>query len=123
MPAPTRVTASGSIVLNDGLDMGDAWVSDVIDFKDMVIGSIQIYWSGVDAVDGSFTLKISNLPEGDSFVPYETAVMTADCNAHIFLLTSGFIGFRYAKIEYTPNSVSAGTAKIIAVGKKSGGII
>lgn len=103
--------------------MGAQWSSQVMDFKDMVVGSIQMHWADVNAVDGSFALHISNINEADAFVPYETAVMGSECNAHIFLLTSGFIGFRYAKIVYTPNSVNAGTAKVIAVGKKSGGII
>lgn len=100
------------------------FISDVIDFHDMPMGSIQIIWSGVaGALDCSFKLYASNLPEVSSFDIDGTEIDGSEIIPHnndgCRIWIRDRIGFRYVMIRYTKNGTTDGSVDILAYGKKS----
>lgn len=100
--------------------------STVIDFKDMPLGSIHIFWSsvvGATPYTGAFKIYGSNRPEVSSFDLDGTLIDGAEITPHNAngsrLWIRERIGFRYALIRWTPGNVTSGTCDIIAIGKKT----
>jgi hypothetical protein len=119
------VTGSGVIHVEKNKPMNADFDSGLMDFRDMPIGSIQAYWSGNDVNTGTVELYVSNLVDENTFTAFPGSLQTMDsgCQAHMFLLSAGVIGFRYAKVRYKANGVSTGVMGVVAVGKKTGGIM
>jgi hypothetical protein len=98
--------------------------SNVIDFKDMPMGAIHFLWSNiVGAVDCTFKIYASNLPDISSF---DVDGCLVDCGSFVVHNTNGSriwirdrLAFRYAMIRFEKNSVTSGSVDIIAIGKKS----
>lgn len=107
------------------LDMSQDAVSEMIDFKEMTVGSWQAFWSGNDKLDGRLVAYGSNVREVDKFAKIHcgehTLVETGgagDEKTHLDNL--GVIGFRYILLKYYAGSNTAGTLTAFAVGKKNG---
>ena len=106
------------------VSLATAFASSVIDFKDMPLGSIHIFWSGiVGDLDGVFKVYASNVPDLSSFDVDGTEIDGASIVPHNAsgsrIWIRDRIGFRYALVRWTPNSITAGTGDIIAIGKKT----
>lgn len=101
--------------------MGQGFDSDIADFRDMAIANFQVVWDeNIDALDGTFEIFASNFQEPYTFAKYPDSlfVMDGDCQSLMWEFTR--FGFRYGFIRYTPNSVTTGTLKAVAVAKKAG---
>jgi hypothetical protein len=97
------------------------FLSHIAAFKDSKIVSIQACFSGLTHNDGVLELLVSNLPDDDTFLPsgHEPIVVDAVRRAaggHIWSFAD--YSFRYGRIRWTKGSNTAGTGKIIAVGKR-----
>jgi hypothetical protein len=99
--------------------MGNSLTSDIIDFRDMPIGSLQAVWGGVDAADGYFEAYASNFTEESTFdtIKGSKQIVTTAAGSRVWNL--GLIGFRYAVVKWFPGSVTAGSCLIVALGKKT----
>lgn len=106
-------------------DASSNFNSQVIDFKDSPMGSIQFFWRDlVGSLDNSsFQLYASNLPDVSSFDLVGTEI---DCGEIIPHAANGSaiwirdrIGFRYLMARWTAGDVVDGQIDIIAIGKKS----
>lgn len=107
-----------------GRSLASDFTSDVIDFKDMPMGSVQILWDGiVGALDGTWKIYCSNLPDISSFDAAGTLIDGAEITPHgasgARMWLRDRLGFRYALLRWTAGSVTAGNCDIIALGKKS----
>jgi hypothetical protein len=98
--------------------MGADFISTVGDFREMSIGFIQAIYDGVDAFDGSFEIFVGIENDESTFarLPNSALVMDADCNSICWNLCC--IGYRFFYVKYTANSVTTGTVKLLARGKK-----
>lgn len=108
----------------DGVSLGADFVSHIIDFRDMPMGSIQIVWQGAGgAMDGEFTIHASNLPEESSFdedgCVIECSEMTLGKASGSRIWIRDRLAFRYALVRYKANGTVGGTVEVIALGKKS----
>jgi hypothetical protein len=95
------------------------FVSDVIDFRDMPIGSLQAVWNGANAADGYFEVYSSNFRElatFDNVRGSKEEVKVAD-GSRVWNL--GLIGFRSALVKWIHGSNTAGTCLVVAMGKKT----
>lgn len=101
--------------------MALAFNSEVIDFKDMPMGSVQIRWTGATGVlNGTFKVHASNFPEDATFDGNDLAPsfpLDASTGSPIWIRER--IGFRYAQVRFTPGGVTGGLCDIVAIGKKS----
>lgn len=98
--------------------LGADFNSNIIDFKEMNTGFIQtVTTSAPDALDGSFSLKVSILPDPASFTPYPDSVRTLNASCNNFGWAFHGMPFRYAMVCYTANSVTAGLVTIYARAK------
>ena len=98
--------------------------SDVIDFVDMPIGSVQILWAGgTGTPNGQVKLYASNFPDLSTFDPTGTeidgAVMTLDAASGSRIWLRDRLAFRYLLARYTANGATGGAISIMALGKKS----
>ncbi len=92
--------------------------SKIIDFKEMNTAAIQAIVSGNDATDGVFSLEVSLLCDEATFVPFPGSERTlADCTNFGWQFTD--MAWRYVRVCYTANSVTAGTVDIWARGKRT----
>ncbi len=101
------------------------FVSDIVDFKDMQVGSIQVKWSGNDALDGEIFVEGSNVPEDDWFDEVNLGYKILDDDGtkgkrKNQLFNLGLLGFRYARVKYFKGANTTGEIEIIALGKKGG---
>lgn len=106
-------------ILYEG-SMGSNFRSKVGDLKEMTHGFIQAFYSGHDALDGVFELFVSGYFCGDDDLmaryPCSEFMIDAGCNSLGWNLVGA--GYRYVQIRYTANSVTTGTVKIKAIGKR-----
>ena len=100
-------------------NMAEGITSRVIDFKEMVIGSVQAVWAGADAQDGEITLWVSNLPDPATFVPLDGGKRTLSVAPYSRMWQLGVIGYRYMMATYTPGANTMGTMFLFALGKIS----
>lgn len=107
----------------DGVSLGADFVSHIIDFRDMPMGSIQMLWSGAVALSGTFRIYSSNIPEVSAFDPAGTELENSSFALHAASGSRMWIrhrlAFRYALVRYTANGETGGTVDIVALGKKS----
>jgi hypothetical protein len=99
-------------------NMASDFTSDIIDFRDMKVGSLQVLWEGANQTDGYFQVFTSDFSEPDTFDDMDGSredVLTAK-NSRVFNL--GVLGFRYALVKWFHGSVTTGKCQIVAVGKK-----
>jgi len=99
-------------------------MAQVIDFKDMPMGVIQLIWSGgTGALDGAARIYASAVPDLVGFDLDGTYVdcseMTTDKAAGSKIWIRDRLSFRYALVRYTANGMTGGVVDIIALGKKS----
>ena len=100
------------------------FVSDVVDFKDMPMGAIHVFWSGVTGtIDGNFKIYASNRPEISSFDPDGTEIDGAEIVPHNAdgsrIWIRDRLSFRYALVRFSKGGITGGTCDVIAIGKKS----
>jgi hypothetical protein len=101
------------------------FASAVVDFKDMPMGIVQCLWTGAAgaALDGTFRLYASALPDLDSFDPDGTEIEGAAIVIHNANGARAWLrdrlAFRYLLIRYFKGSMTAGVVDIVALGKKS----
>jgi hypothetical protein len=100
-------------------------VSDIVDFKDMTSGSIQVKWEGNDQDNGEIIAEVSNIPEDSWFDRFgSTATFVMNDNGidigkkKTRLFNFGWLGFRYARIRYLKGTNTTGTLQVMALGKK-----
>jgi len=91
--------------------------SDIIDFREMNSGTIQIVVDGADVNDGVFTLKQSILCEPTSFAMYPKGTLPMDASCPNLAANICCIPFRYMKVCYSQGTDSTGTATIYARAK------
>jgi len=111
-----------------GASMGSDQTSDLIDFKNMTTGSIQVKWEDQDADDGEIAIEVSNIPEEEWFdeihqcpaIMSETGSGRGNKQVKLFDLGNSMIGFRYARVKFYHGSNTTGTITAIALGKKNG---
>jgi len=99
-----------------------AFKSDIIDFKDMPMGSVHIFWRDVTGtLTGEFKLYASNIPEDAAFDdnPIDGAVIVMHNSLGSRLWIRDRLAFRYAQVRYEPNGTTGGDCDIVAIGKKS----
>jgi hypothetical protein len=96
--------------------------SDIIDFKDMPMGSIHVFWRSVTgAFDGEFKIYASNIPDDAAFTDNEidgAVIVIHNANGSRLWIRDR-LAFRYAQVRYVPNGVTAGEVDLVAIGKKS----
>jgi hypothetical protein len=104
-----------------GQSLAAPFSSDIIDFMDMPMGSIQLDWLGAVGTGGSFKIFASNLPRDDAFDKNEIdcSEMLIDAAAGAPIWIRDRLAFRYAQVRYTPNGTTGGTVDILALGKKT----
>lgn len=113
------VTAIRKAVLFNG-SMATDFRSDVADIKDQTMGFIQAFYDGHNALDGAFELFVGSEFCGDdnklARLPKSEMTIDTGCQSVGWNLIGP--GYRFIQVRYTANSVTAGTARIIAVCKK-----
>ena len=117
------VKHSRLVPLAAGLPLNALFESNILDFSNMIVGSIHVKWEGQATNSGVFEVFIGNFENKPDLEPFCAVIqVNAGCTGHLFDFAHNFIGFRFAYIKYTPNGETAGTFKIHAVGKRHGGI-
>lgn len=91
--------------------------SNIIDFREMNSGCIQIISEGGDVNDGTFSLEISLHCDPTTFAPYPSGDIQgcADGNS-IWILNH--IPFQFGRICYTKGTDTVGTFNIYTRAKK-----
>ena len=109
-------------LIEENTSLGSDFGSNVIDFKEMTLGSIQAIFSNNDALDGEFRLWVSNeyCNQGDVsiFAPYPGSEIELESGCKSLAWKLDRIAFRFYQIRYEANSVTQGEVTIIARGKK-----
>lgn len=92
--------------------------SDLIDFKEMNSGTIQIVISGADKNDGQFKMYQSILCAESSFALYPNGclLMSGDCPNLAANICC--IPFRYMRLKYIKGTDTTGIATVYARAKK-----
>jgi hypothetical protein len=107
-------------------NMNADFISDVIDFKEMVVGSIQVMWDGNNADDATIVVEATNFVEHEnSFDEIDCSEVTLDddgskAQRKTKLFNLGIIGWRYARVKYFHGSNTTGSISVWALGKKGG---
>lgn len=116
---PTTITARNTrlAVAAAAKPLNEAFLSDIIDFKEMNSGSVQVWRQDGDQNDGTFKLLISNLCDPDSFALFPASEVDAACDGQNLIWVFNDIPYRYARISYEPGSDTTGTASVYARGK------
>lgn len=103
--------------LCQGQSLGSSFISDIADFKEMVVGSVQAVWSGDDATTGELELWSSD--DGVHFDRIDGSLRDLNHPNKTRLWNLGVIGFRYLQLRYDAKTVTAGTLEAFALGKIS----
>jgi hypothetical protein len=125
----TAQNINRTIILNTA-SMDENQVSDIIDWKEMTVGSISAKWEGNDTIDGSLTVEAANIPEDAWFdeiniCGIDSAYIMNDDNSgrgkkKCKMFNLGVLGYRYTRVKYFKGSNTTGTITIMALGKKNG---
>jgi len=115
----THVVRHTSLVKIGEFDLSDDTnpLSDILDFKEMTSGTIQIVVEGADMNDGSFKLYQSILCAESSFAEYPGGVLAMDSGCPNLAANISHIPFRYMRVQYNRGSDTTGTATIYARAK------
>ena len=94
--------------------------SDIIDYRDMLTGFIQVIWNAPDTFDGFFELWVSAFPDAATMGKYPGSkhAMDADCNSFSWNIQR--MGFRYAMVKWTKGTQTTGSVFIVGTGKLRG---
>lgn len=92
--------------------------SEVIDFKEMNHGSIQVVRSSGDNNDGTFELWVSLLCDPLTFAPFPSSDI-AGCGDNNIIWILQNIPFRYAIVKYKAGTDTTGTFSIYARAKRT----
>lgn len=101
----------------DSVPLSADFVSDIIDFKEMNSGTIQLVIDGADVHDGVFTLKQSILCEPNTFAKYPDGTLEMDAGCPNLAANIESIPFRFMLVEYTRGTTTTGTVSIYARAK------
>lgn len=104
-------------VVAEGESLAEDFRSDIIDFKEMRAGSVQVVRTGGDKNDGDFIMYVSNLCAEDTFALYPGSEINKKCDGQNLIWMLNDIPFRYAQIRYTAKTDTTGAATIYARGK------
>lgn len=96
------------------------FASDILDFRDMLTGFIQVIWSGPDTYDGYFELYVSAFPDELTMSKYPGSKHTLDADCSSFSWNIAHMGFRYAMVKWFKGTQTTGTVYIVATGKLHG---
>lgn len=105
------------VQIADSIPLSADFVSDLIDFKEMNSGTIQIVIDGADFHDGVFTLKQSILCDIDTFAKYPDGTLEMDATCPNLAANIEVIPFRYMLLEYKRGTTTTGTFSIYARAK------
>lgn len=118
-----RATNCNRTYLAKGISLANNFSSDIADFADMPMGSVQLIWRNVTGTpNGIVTLYCSNLPEEEWFFD------GGEINGAVYNINSAQGGniwlrerlaFRYLQARYVKNGIAGGTLDIVALGKKT----
>lgn len=114
------VRNTGLAQILKGQSLSVDFMSDVLDFKEMNNGMIQIITEvAPNAMDGSFYLTVSLLPEEETFIrlPDSERAYDGDCLSHGWTFFA--LPFRYARVCYTKGTVTTGSIDIYARAKRT----
>lgn len=99
------------------------FVSNIVDFKDMPMGSVQLVWRNVTGVltgevklYGSILHEDPSLFDGGEIDGAVFSIGTANGNQ---LWSRDRLAFRYLQARYSKGGITGGTIDIVALGKKS----
>lgn len=97
--------------------------SQVIDFKDMSSGSVQMTWVGTDSITGTFKVYGSNSETDGTFDLNEVSdadiVVSTGSGSRIWRSVANNLSFRYVQVRWTGNGTTTGSVDITAIGKRS----
>jgi hypothetical protein len=99
------------------VSMASDQTSHIADFKEMVCGSIQAFWTGNDTIDGALSLEASC--DAEHWDQIKGSPTTIDTPRLTKLWDLGMIGYRYVRVVYLHGTCSTGTLSAIAIGKIS----
>jgi hypothetical protein len=99
--------------------LGVGFDSDVADFREMVIGSVQAWWSGNDTTSGEIELWASNVRDPAMFARIDGSLRNLDSPRNAWVWNLGVIGYRYLMMVYTPHTTTTGVLTAFATGKIS----
>ena len=105
-------------------DMNADFETDIIDFINMKVGSVQAIWKNNDALDGQLIVEASNIMEDpESFDEIEGGVYTMNDDGtrtkrRTKLFNLGQLGYRYVRVLYLKGTNTQGKITIVALGKK-----
>lgn len=112
-----RDTALVKIFTYD-LAADDGVWSDLIDFKEMNSGTIQIVVDGATANDGQFVLYQSILCNASSFALYPNGCLLMSPTCPNLAANICCIPFRYMRLKYVKGTDTTGFATVYARAKK-----
>lgn len=115
--AETHVVRHTSLVEIGTHDLASDFISDLIDFKEMNSGTIQLVINGADANDGVFQLYQSILCDPSSFAKYPNGTLSMSGDCPNLAANICCIPFRYMRLGYTRGSDTQGTVTIYARAK------
>lgn len=114
----THIVTHTSLVKVGVIDLSQPTaISDIIDFRNMNSGTIQIVVDGADVNDGVFVLKQSILCDISSFAKYPKGTLVMDPSCPNLAANICCIPFRYMVVEYVGGTDTTGTATIYARAK------
>jgi len=96
-------------------DMSVSLASGSADFKEMSMGSVQAWWTGNDATDGSIEVEAS-----DDNIHWDVILgsyRAVDNPRLTWLWDLGVVGYRYVRIVYAHGSITTGILNAFAIGK------
>lgn len=115
MSTTVRNTALRVLAKDEPLDQD--LVVEIIEFREMNSGSIQVVREGGDVNDGVFALSVSNLCDPSTFAPYPSGDIS-DCTSENLIWLFNHLPFKFAMITYTKGTDTIGTFSVYAQGKK-----
>lgn len=99
-----------------GVDLSADYTSDAFDIQRHTSGSLHFLWKDLDAADATVRIEVSNVPDPTDPMWATWEIWTIYRGSEITLFetmcSQGWeiqdLGFRWARVVYTANSVTAG---------------
>lgn len=108
------------VVIDAAANLAADYQSEVLFFRDCNMASIHVVYQGVNATTGIFVVHggLSPTPSDmdDNDIDYSDFTVPKAAGSHLWEYTA--LTWKYGQLRWKANSVSAGTAKILACGKK-----